>query len=222
MALPLAIPLALLGGSVGRSAATSDSHSTSHAMFMLLALPLAAATEPASGRALHEVRSSRIIDAPPEAVWPHVVSFRELPEPTDWLFRLGIAYPIRARIEGSGVGAVRYCVFSTGSFVEPITRWEPGRRLSFDVVDSPAILNELSLYPGVSPPHLHGYLRSKRGEFRLVDLGDGRTRLEGSTWYELEMGPEGYWQIFSDALIHRIHQRVLEHIEREVEGELRP
>jgi hypothetical protein len=103
---------------------------------------------------------------------------------------------------------MRYCTFSTGSFVEPITRWEPGRRLSFDVTDSPAPMRELSPYRGVSPPHLDGYLRSKRGEFRLVDLGDGRTRLEGSTWYELEMAPEAYWQIFSDALIHRIHERV--------------
>jgi hypothetical protein len=31
------------------------------------------------------------------------------------------------------------------------------------------------------------------------------------------MAPEGYWQIFSDALIHRIHLRVLQHIKAEVE-----
>ena len=154
-------------------------------------------------------------------VWPHVVAFREIPVPDDWLFRVGVAYPIRARIDGTGVGAMRYCVFSTGSFVEPITRWEVGRRLSFDVIESPATMTELSPYRNLSPRHLHGYLRSRRGEFRFVDLGDGRTRLEGSTWYEIEMAPEGYWQMFSDMLIHRIHQRVLDHIKREVETERR-
>jgi len=61
-------------------------------------------------------------------------------------------------------------------------------------------------------------LRSQRGEFRLVALDRGRTRLEGSTWYELEMAPEGYWQFFTDYLIHAIHGRVLEHIKDEVEG----
>ena len=217
MALPIAIPLALLGGTIGRWAAISGTEQTSPAIFMLLAAPLTASIEPASGQVMHEVQSSVIIAAPPDAVWPHVVAFRELPEPTEWWFRAGVAYPIRARIDGSGVGAVRYCVFSTGAFVEPITRWEPGRRLSFDVADSPAPMNELSPYRHVSPPHLHGYLRSKRGEFRFIDLGDGRTRLEGSTWYELDMAPEAYWQIFSDALIHRIHQRVLDHIKQEVE-----
>ena len=68
-------------------------------------------------------------------------------------------------------------------------------------------------------PDLHGYLRSRRGEFRLVDLGNGRTRVEGSTWYQIEMAPEAYWQIISDALIHRTHERVLQHIKSEVEGD---
>ena len=35
---------------------------------------------------------------------------------------------------------------------------------------------------------------------------------------ELEMAPEIYWQMFSDAQIRRIHQRVLEHIKQEVES----
>jgi hypothetical protein len=187
-------------------------------MFMLLALPVTAVVEPTAGRALREVRSSVVIAAPPDAVWPQVVAFPQLPEPVDWVFRAGVAYPIRARIEGSGVGAVRYCEFSTGPFVEPITRWEPGRRLSFDVVEAPPTMQELSPYADLSPPHLQGYLRSKRGEFRLIDLGNGHTRLEGSTWYEIEMAPEAYWRIISDALIHRIHRRVLEHIKREAEG----
>jgi hypothetical protein len=218
MALPLALPLAVIGGLVGRLAATSNTSRRSSATLMLLALPVTAVVEPTAGHAVREVRSSVVIAAPPDAVWPHVVTFPQLPEPDDWVFRAGVAYPIRARIEGRGVGAVRYCEFSTGPFVEPITRWEPGRRLSFDVVDSPPTMEELSPYADLSPPHLQGYLRSKRGEFRLIDLGNGHTRLEGSTWYEIEMAPEAYWRVISDALIHRIHRRVLEHIKREVEG----
>ena len=190
-------------------------------MLMLLVLPLTAAVEPPSGRVMHEVQSSVVIDAPPGRSGHTSWRFARFPAPTDWLFRAGVAYPIRAHIEGVGVGAVRYCVFSTGAFVEPITQWEPGRRLSFDVVDSPARCASSAPIAICSPPHLHGYLRSKRGEFRFIDLGDGRTRLEGSTWYEIEMAPEAYWQIFSDALIHRIHQRVLDHIKQEVESDPR-
>jgi len=167
---------------------------------------------------LHEVQSSVVINARADRVWPHVIAFQPISEPIGPLFRLGIAYPSYARIEGSGVGAVRYCEFSTGPFVEPITDWEPGGRLGFDVRSSPAPLRELSFYTDISPPHLHGYLRSRKGEFRLVALPGGQTRLEGSTWYEIEMAPEAYWKLWSDFLIHKIHDRVLDHIKLEVEA----
>jgi hypothetical protein len=108
-------------------------------------------------------------------------------------------------------------VFSTGAFVEPITAWEPGERLSFDVVESPPPLEELSLWR-IAPPHLTGYLEPVRGEFRLIRLPGGATRLEGSTWYEQRLRPEGYWVLFSDLVIRRIHVRVLEHIRLEVES----
>jgi len=55
-----------------------------------------------------------------------------------------------------------------------------------------------------------------------VPLATGGTRLEGSTWYEVTMAPEAYWQVISDALIHRIHARVLDHIKNEVERERTP
>ena len=66
--------------------------------------------------------------------------------------------------------------------------------------------------PGIHPPHLDNYLRSTRGEFRLIPISETRTRLEGSTWYNLRMSPAGYWSAWSDMVIHRIHERVLEHI----------
>ena len=219
MAVPLVLPVALLGAALGRSTARQHGGPTSLALFSLLLVPVTVSLEPAhvSGRTLHEVQTAVVIDRPPDRVWTHVIAFQPISEPLELTFRVGIASPQYARIEGTGVGAVRYCFFSTGAFVEPITGWEPGRRLAFDVTSSPAPLRELSLYAGVQPPHLDGYLRSRRGEFRLVPLPGGRTRLEGSTWYEIEMAPEGYWQLFSDYLIHQVHRRVLDHIKREVE-----
>jgi hypothetical protein len=170
---------------------------------------------------LHEVVSSVVVDAPPEVVWRHVVSFPDLAPPTELLFRAGIAYPTRARIEGEGVGAVRYCEFSTGTFVEPITRWEPGKRLSFDVAENPPPMREWSPWDRVDAPHLDGFMRSRRGEFRLVALPDGRTRLEGSTFYELQIFPELYWKAWTDGIVHSIHGRVLEHIRRLAEEDAR-
>lgn len=218
MAAPLLAPVGAAGGIIGKAIADATRRGGHDLLAAVLVLPVLAGGESLLGRVLprhgreYEVMSALQIDAPPSAVWQHVIDFPELPEPTEWYFRWGIACPLRAAIDGRGVGATRYCEFTTGTFVEPITAWEAPHRLAFDVTEQPPPMFELSPYRHVHPPHLDGYLRSNRGEFRLVALPGGRTRLEGRTWYEVEMFPQWYWTAWSDWLIHRIHERVLRHI----------
>jgi hypothetical protein len=119
---------------------------------------------------------------------------------------------------GATVGAMRRCEFSTGAFFEPITAWEPPARLAFDVRAQPLPMEEWSFYAKLRPPHLERSFRSLRGEFRLVALPGGRTRLEGRTWYALELAPAPYWRAWCDWIVHRIHARVLAHIARESTG----
>lgn len=213
MALPLAMPLALGGALVGwKLTARARARPTGIVLGVAL-LPLLAFIEGRSAAPVEfEVVTALEVDAPPSRVWADVVSFEELPPPRRWLFATGIAYPVRARIEGTGVGAVRHCEFSTGDFVEPITRWEEPGRLSFDVVAQPDPMEEWSFYDGLRPPHLERAFRTLRGEFRLVPLEGGRTRLEGSTWYALDIRPAWYWRGVSEPILHAIHRRVLEHV----------
>ncbi len=222
MAAPIALFLAFLGGSVG--AFIQHFHWGLHnrpALFsaILLVLPLAFIGEHAAAPKPPEfvVRSSVDINAPREKVWNQVMAFGEIAPPRELLFRAGIAYPIRAEITGSGVGASRRCVFSTGPFVEPITVWDEPRLLKFDVEVNPEPLNELTPYGHIQPPHLHGYFISHGGQFLLTALPGGRTRLEGTTWYQHTMWPATYWHWWSNYVIHRIHMRVLSHIRERAE-----
>ena len=123
-----------------------------------------------------------------------------------------MAYPLSAEIDGTGPGAIRRCIFSTGAFVEPIEVWDAPRLLKFAVTSNPPAMREWSLYPNLHPPHIDNYLVSHGGQFRLIELPGGRTRLEGTTWYEHNLWPAGYWRWWSDFLIHRIHLRVLNHV----------
>jgi len=219
MTLPLAFLIALPGAGLGREIAVRGAEDLAKAGALAVLAPLLAVVVPPGRAPLYEVSSAVIVAAPPETVWRHVVSFGPLTERPTGIFRLGIAYPVAATITGAGVGAVRRCEFSTGAFVEPITVWDAPRRLAFDVDSAPAPLRELSPYTGVSAPHVNGYLRSRRGEFRLISLPGGRTRLEGSTWYELDVHPAPYWRWWSDAVITRIHLRVLRHVKSLAEEE---
>lgn len=220
MALPLALPLGALGGWLAYSA--NHTRILAGGTAMLALLPLAVGTlgfDRIAKPDVFEVQSAVEIAAPPDRVWKNVVTFSELPPPTEWYFKTGIAYPVRARIVGSGPGAVRYCEFSTGPFVEPIQVWDEPHLLRFSVTQNPAPLNEWSPYSKIMPRHLHGYLVSKQGQFLLTPLANGHTLLEGTTWYQHGLWPETYWTVWSQAIIHRIHMRVLNHIKNLSESE---
>jgi len=222
MAAPIAIVIALLGTLVGHAVSRSDPRGASRTLVgLLLAVTLLMGAEKIEDPEppIQTVRTSIEIDAPPDRVWRHVVSFTDIPPPTELIFRTGLSYPLRAEIRGRGAGAIRHCVFTTGSFVEPITTWDEPRLLAFGVTEQPAPMEEWTPYRGLHPPHLDGYFVSQRGQFRLEPLPGGRTRLEGTTWYTHRLWPTIYWGLWSDAVLHRIHGRVLRHVKRLAEEE---
>lgn len=224
MSAPLMVPLGALGALAGRAIAvqcrTTTKKKDTGLVGCLLMVPLFSSVEPyVAPNVEFEVSTSVEIQASPERVWQCVISFPEITEPPQWYFRWGISCPQGARIDGTGVGAVRHCDFTTGSFVEPITTWQEPLLLAFDVTMQPEPMTELSPYRHIHPPHLDGSFRSTHGEFRLIPLADGGTRLEGRTWYKLDIYPHAYWTLWTDWLLHRIHDRVLRHIKRLAEDE---
>jgi hypothetical protein len=219
MAAPIGLLLSWFGASLGYAMLQRPwqrSEAPLALLIVMLSVPAIMGAESQSSLKppLFSVTSYVDIDAPPAAVWEHVVTFSELPPPEELLFRAGIAYPIRAKIEGHGVGAVRRCVFSTGPFVEPIKVWDEPHLLKFSVTSNPAPMQEWTPYTTIHPRHLDGFLASEGGQFKLIALPGGRTRLEGTTWYRHHMWPANYWQWWSDYIIHRIHMRVLNHVKQ--------
>jgi hypothetical protein len=221
MALPLALTMALAGTALGYVAARAANGKirTAAPLVLLFLFPCLVAFESATADKAPEraVTTSVSIAASASAVWDAVIAFPPITDPPEDIFRMGVAYPIEARIEGSGVGATRLCTFSTGSFVEPITTWQPGHLLAFDVTSSPPPMQEFSPYQHVDAPHLHGHMQSHRGQFRLIHHG-AFIELVGTTWYSHEMWPQWYWGPLTDHIIHQIHHRVLHHIRTHAEA----
>lgn len=159
---------------------------------------------------LVRVTTSIEIDAPIETVWDHVVDFPVIPEPNEWIFKTGIAYPISSTIVGEKEQAIRYCEFTTGAFVEPIEIWQEPHLLQFSVKEQPVPMKHMSDNP--VPGNMYKYFVSTKGEFRLYEKTNGRVLLQGTTWYYHKIRPEWYWKIWSKYIIHSIHVRVLKHI----------
>lgn len=219
MSAPIGLLLTWLGAvSAYLYLKKSSSHSISSTLLILISIPTTALVEKNFVPPLEPVVTTVVIDASPEVVWKYVTEFPELDEPQELLFKAGISYPIDAKIKGKGVGAVRHCNFNTGRFVEPITIWNEPHLLQFDVVEQPQPMKELSFWD-IDSPHLHDYFVSKQGQFKLTRLPDGRTELSGTTWYYHNIKPDIYWRIWSDYIIHNIHNRVLNHIKKIAEEE---
>lgn len=222
MAIPIVLPLGLFGGWLGYAMAAvliQQSKWMLGGAILFVFVPLFTLVEKQvfTETPVYVVESSIVVDAPCKEVWHNVIAFPEITAPPKWFFKYGVATPLRARIDGAGVGAVRHCEFTTGSFVEPITVWDQPNRLAFDVTEQPEPLVEMTPYEHIHPPHLKGTFLSVRGEFELVQLSADQTRLIGRTWYTVDMGPRLYWKQWTDFIIHQIHLRVLDHIKMTTE-----
>lgn len=124
MASPIAFILTLAGSYTGYRIINKKIDKAPITMLlMIMIIPTFVFIEKDNEPRLTSVVTSIEINASPEEVWKNVVEFPELDLPSELIFKAGIAYPINAMIEGTGVGAVRHCNFTTGSFVEPITTW---------------------------------------------------------------------------------------------------
>ncbi|MBS1493440.1 MAG: hypothetical protein JST55_08015 [Bacteroidetes bacterium] len=221
MAFPFAAVAVLMGTWIGYIIANSKflKRKPQIITILIIIIPLLMSLESRliNNEDVFSVTTSVEINSSPEKVWKNVVIFPKLDEPTELLFRTGIAYPINAEIDGNGVGAIRHCNFSTGSFVEPITVWNEPNLLKFSVTNQPDAMKEISPYD-IHPDHLHGYFVSKEGQFKLTKLDNGHTLLEGTTWYTNRIKPDFYWTLWSDYIVHKIHTRVLEHIKKQCEN----
>lgn len=221
MAAPFAILLSWIGSLIGYGIVSrTPDHMPLAIWILIVSVPSTAFIEKDIESNSTTVTTAIEIDADAQTVWDNLVSFPQLDAPTEFIFKTGIAYPTDATIEGSGVGAVRYCNFTTGSFIEPITVWDEPHLLRFDVQQQPAPMKELS-FRDVDAPHLHNYFVSQQGQFALSTLPNGHTLLVGTTWYTHDIKPGFYWKLWSDHIIHTIHLRVLKHIKSNAENQSR-
>lgn len=213
LSLPLTLTLGVVGARRAYRSQSSQSIGRAELAMLLLVPPATFAYDTHAQPAIYAVTTRIEIAAPPQKVWEQIVHLEKFPEPKEWYFHTGLAYPQQVRLDGEGPGATRYCEFTTGAVVEAIEVWDAPHLLRFRVVQNPAPMREWTPYKEVEPKHLHGYLISREGEFRLTPLPGNRTLLEGTSWYQHGLWPASYWRVWSDAVFHRIHLRVFHQIQ---------
>jgi hypothetical protein len=167
-----------------------------------------------------EVTTSALVAASPERLWHELLVLGELSPNQDWIFRTGVATPVKCELFGEGVGAYRVCTVSTGEIPEVVTKWVPGKELSFNALSTPPPMKEWNPFGEVSAPHLEGHYRVVSGSFLIEDLGAGSSRLIRKTTFAQKIRPFGYWSRICAFGVNRAHRHVLEELRRQSESPL--
>jgi uncharacterized membrane protein YhaH (DUF805 family) len=218
LASPLAYVTALVGALLGRAAAQRPGRRGRSTLTAFVLLPAMFASEQAFPATTTFATDESIdIAAPPPAVWQALIHMDRIDIPPSLPFRLGVAYPLRGEIAGSGVGAIRTGVFSTGIALERVTEWRDGRALAFVVLSDPPAMHEMSPYAHVNAPHVHGYFRTVSTRFEIVPLAGGKSRLVEHTVHALRLDPILYWLPLARWIIHQNNTRVLASVRQHAE-----
>jgi hypothetical protein len=222
MAMPIGLTIGFLGASFGYWIAKKFRTSNRQVQAVgWLCVALCIATEeftPLDPR-MGLVSTSILIHAPAEKVWAELHNIHDLPPPTTLLFQFGVAHPIATITEKSGgIGAQRLCRLSTGDMPEIINVWRPNEELRFDVLETPATMKEAAFFgQTIDTAHLHNTYQGLEGGFRLVRQPNGDTLLIGESRYLLSIAPNFYWNLWTEYIVHQVHQRILEHIKVQAE-----
>jgi hypothetical protein len=198
---PLVFCFVIAGAFIGRSMFYHDNDTLKVSVVALLVFVFL--SDYLSKHQYENMVSDRIvINASPEKIWPHVVSFEKIKQQNEfWLFRIGMPSPMQTTVTGNYKGAGRKCIFSNGYvFDERISIYEPTRNLTFDITHQPR------------DPEIMGHIDIVRGQFLLKDNGNGTTTLIGNSWYKLYVFPTLYYDIWAESVTRNVHLRVMQHI----------
>ncbi|WP_288459648.1 SRPBCC family protein [uncultured Sphingomonas sp.] len=218
LAAPLGAVAALIGGAAGRAVARMGQGGGKPLASVAL-LPALFALEAATPPDLPITAWASVeVTASPGAVWSALTGDQSIESGPGVLGAAGLAYPLRGRLLGHGVGAVRLGEFSTGVARERVTEWVPRRRLGFEVLKQAPAMEEMSPYRRVHAPHVQGYFETGRTSFTLFPLPGGRTRLDIEAHHVLRVEPVLYWEPLARLAIRMNLSRVLDDLKGKAEA----
>lgn len=144
------------------------------------------------------ISTSTVINASTTQCWEGLVFYEEVTHPPPWILRVGLARPLATRGPSLNPGDRRVCVYNRGSITKQIRSAEPGRLLSFDVIEQNI-----------------GYERDVRltsGSFTFEQIDPLHTRVTLTSTYEPRLTPRFCWRWGERIAFRTLHGYVLEGI----------
>lgn len=215
--LPLVLVLSSLGGLLAglvRMFCPSD-RTKNYCLAVVALAPFGAApleNMRAAATEIREVRTQIDIRADAHTVWQQIKTV-PLITPSeqrfDFIHLLGFPRPLEARLEGEGVGAVRYATFEKEVlFIETITDWKPDHGLAFTIH-----ADAKTIPPTTFDEHVTiggPFFDVLNGTYQIENLDDGLVRLHLSSRQRLSTRFNFYSHLWTEYLMARLQNYILE------------
>jgi hypothetical protein len=134
------------------------------------------------------------LSAPPEAVWQCLMFYEDVPRRPWPLLRLLLPQPLKSEKDKLSAGSAVRCHYDHGFLLKRINEVEPGRLLSFEVVEQRLGIER--------------FARACRGSYELERARSG-TSLLLTTVYQAWLWPRFLWRPLERYLCHRVHLHIL-------------
>jgi hypothetical protein len=172
-------------------------------LFLLLPHACALVERAAWERAPAEtVETAVVLPVTPERAWDALLFYEDVPGDPPPMFRLGMPRPLYSRGSVGRVGDEKACVYDKGRLVKRVTEIDPGKQLSFKVIEQGFETHAMRL---------------SGGSFRFERAGPGHTRVTLATQYVPHMRPRWCWRPFERWTVHTLHRHVLHGMGEEAE-----
>ena len=169
----------------------------------------------------HEVMREILIDAPPEKIWPLLISIPDISQAEGrWTVTqdvLGVPRPSEARLVRRNGGLVRLAGWGEDiRFEEQVTAIVPGRAIAWRFAfpdDSVQRHTDRHVAPDGE------MLRIESGRYELSHGGDGKTTLRLVTRYGSRVRLDGYFALWGDRMLGDVEANVLEIVRQRAEAQ---
>lgn len=169
----------------------------------------------------YTVSRTIVIDAPAKEIWPLMGGMGMVADDEGlWNISqnvIGLPRPREARLEGTGIGAIRHARWQLGvNFREVVDQWQPGKAVGwrFDFAGSTGWeMTDRHLRP--DGPYLH----INNGGYDLRTLADGRQLLRLHTNYRATTHFNAYAALWGELFLGDVQNNVLSVIKQRAEAQ---
>jgi hypothetical protein len=157
------------------------------------------------------VEDSVVVNAAPDVVWKKLSHRFVFGKADNFFLANGVSFPLSMELKTSQGCNSLFCVYNNGIVNAIVDSLVPERLIRFSLHEPPVSMKETTIYSDVEPDHIRGRILVDYGSFRLIPH-NGKTILKATTRFKSNLGPKFYWKLWSEYLVNRLHQHVLEKI----------